>query len=75
MAPIVHGLEAGYGDRMDFTYLDVDDPGTGKFKGDLNYLYQPDIFLLDGQGNVLNRWTGAVPADELEAALLVALGG
>ena len=75
MAPIVHGLEAEYYDRIDFVYLNVDDPATNRFKEELNYLVQPDFFLLDQDGNVLNRWAGPVPAEELEAAFLTALDG
>ena len=73
MAPIVHGLEAEYYDRIEFVYLNVDDPATNRLKEELNYLVQPDFFLLDQDGNVLNRWTGPVAAEELESAFLTAL--
>jgi hypothetical protein len=75
MAPIVHGLEAEYYDQIHFVYLNIDDPSTDGFKAQLGYFVQPDFFLLDGDGKVLNRWTGPVPADELEAAFAVALEG
>ncbi len=75
MAPIVHGLEAEYYDRIDFVYLNVDDPATNRFKEELNYFVQPDFFLLDRDGTVLNRWAGPVPAEELEAAFMIALDG
>ena len=75
MAPIVHGLEAEYYDRIGFVYLNVDDPATNRFKEELNYFVQPDFFLLDRDGTVLNRWTGPVPAEELEAAFTTALDG
>lgn len=73
MLPIVHGLEARYGDQINFVYLDIDDPATSEFKRALGYRVQPHFFLLDGQGNVLHSWLGSVPADELEAALLESL--
>jgi len=73
MAPIVHGLEAEYYDRINFIYLNVDDPATNRFKEELNYFVQPDFFLLDRDGTVLNRWTGPVPAEELEGAFMTAL--
>ena len=38
-------------------------------------IVQPDFFLLDRDGTVLNRWTGPVPAEELEAAFMIALDG
>lgn len=73
MAPIVHGLEDKYSDRMIFTYLDIDDPANERFKQALDYRYQPHLFLLDAQGNVLRQWVGFVSGEELEAALLEAL--
>ena len=42
-------------------------------KEELNYFVQPDFFLLDRDGTVLNRWTGPVPAEELEGAFMTAL--
>jgi hypothetical protein len=68
MAPIVHGLEDQYGDRMAFSYLDVDDPATAEFRGALGFRYQPELYLLDAQGNVLQKWIGPVQEQELAAA-------
>ncbi len=75
MAPIVHGLEAKYHNQIRFVYLNIDDPATDQFKSQLGYFVQPDFFLLDGEGKVLARWTGPVPAEELEAAFGAALEG
>jgi len=61
----VHGLEAEYTGRIDFNYLDIDDPATDPFKQNLGYRVQPHIFLLDGQGNVVQQWLGPVSRDEL----------
>ena len=74
MAPVVHGLEAEYGDQVTFVYLDIDDPATTPFKSQLGYIYQPHFFMLDGQGNVLQQWVGMTTEAELEAALLAAIG-
>ena len=68
MKPIVHGLEAKYGDRIQFTYLDIDDARTDGIKAALGYRVQPDYFLLDGEGNVIQRWFGFVPEEELASA-------
>jgi hypothetical protein len=73
MAPIVHGLEYKYGDRMQFTYLDIDDSANNRFKQALDYRYQPHLFLLDPQGSVLKQWVGFVSAQDLEAAILAEL--
>lgn len=73
MAPVVHGLEDRYGDRVRFVYLDIDDPRTKPFKQQLNYRYQPHIFLLDNDGHVLAQWVGAVDAATLEQAIVQAI--
>lgn len=67
MAPIVHGLEAEFGDRMNFVYLDIDDPQNNRFKEQLGFRYQPQFFLLDGKGNILTAWIGRVSEDELRS--------
>jgi hypothetical protein len=74
MAPVVHGLEAKYGDQVTFVYLDIDDPATNPFKSQLGYLYQPHLFLLDGSGNPLNQWLGFTTEAQLEDALMAAIG-
>jgi hypothetical protein len=58
MAPIVHGLEAEYSDRMKFSYLDIDDPASDVLKAALGYRVQPHVFLVDGDGNVIQQWLG-----------------
>jgi hypothetical protein len=73
MKPIVHGLEAKYGDRIQFTYLDIDDSRTDSFKTALGFRVQPQYFLLDGSGNVVKEWFGFVPEEELAAAFEGAL--
>jgi hypothetical protein len=73
MAPIVHGLEAQYQDRMRFIYLDIDDSANQTYKKELGFRYQPHIFLLDAEGNVLSQWVGPVSKDDLETAILEAL--
>jgi hypothetical protein len=64
---MVHGLEAKYVGKIQFTYLDADDPNTIDFQRTLGFYYQPEIYLLDGQGNLLKKWVGYVTQEELEA--------
>jgi len=64
MAPMVHGLEAEYSGRVDFSYLDADDPNTADFQRTLGFYYQPEFYLLDGSGNVLEKFVGFVSEDE-----------
>jgi hypothetical protein len=68
MAPMVHGLEAKYFGRIQFSYLDADDPNTRDFQRTLGFNYQPEIYLLDGDGNVLQKWVGFTSQEKLEAA-------
>jgi hypothetical protein len=73
MAPVVHGLEQQYSDRIGFAYLDIEDDRNEGFKRDLGFRLQPHLFLLDGQGNVLQQWIGMVSMEDLESALQAAL--
>jgi hypothetical protein len=68
MAPMVHGLEAKYFGRIQFTYLDADDVQTAEFQRSLGFYYQPELYLLDANGKVLEKWVGYTSQDDLEAA-------
>jgi hypothetical protein len=70
----VHGLENTWGDQINFVYLDIDDPRTEPFKRQLGYRVQPHMFLLDGDGQVLEQWLGFVDAATLEMAFQNATG-
>lgn len=73
MAPVVHGLEQRWSGQVTFVYLDIDDPHTNEFKREFGYVVQPHIFLLDGEGDVLEQWIGYVEEAELESALAAAV--
>ena len=62
----MHGLEADYYDKINFVYLDVDDPANETFKKELRFTYQPQMALLDGNGQVLHEWVGPLPREEFE---------
>jgi hypothetical protein len=66
MAPMVHGLEATYFGKIKFTYLDADDPQTHDFQQALGFYYQPEVYLLDANGNVLQKWAGYTSEEEFE---------
>ena len=68
----MHGLEQQYGQNINFIYLDIDDPRNDGFKRQLGYRVQPHLFLLDGNGNVLEEWLGLVSREDLEAGLQAA---
>lgn len=67
MAPVVHGLEAKYFGRIQFTYLDADDPRTEGFQRALGFYYQPEIYLLDANGGLLKKLVGYQSEQDLEA--------
>ena len=67
MAPMVHGLEAKYFGKIKFTYLDADDPNTVDFQRKLGFYYQPEIYLLDANGNLLQKWVGDTSEEEFES--------
>ena len=73
MKPIVHGLEAEYHQQIRFTYLDIDDPGNDPFKQALGFRYQPEFYLLDGSGNVVQKWFGAVTREQFVEAFTLVL--
>lgn len=63
---MVHGLEAKYFGRIKFSYLDADDPATAEFQKTLGFYYQPEIYLLDANGKVLQKWVGFQSETDLE---------
>ena len=67
MAPMVHGLEAEYFGKVKLTYLDADDPDTDAFQRTLGFYYQPEFYLLDENGNVLEKLIGFVSEEEFRS--------
>ena len=41
MEPIVHGLEAEYGEKLDFVYYDIDAPESADAMREYNFRVQP----------------------------------
>jgi thioredoxin-like negative regulator of GroEL len=69
MAPIVHGLERQYSDRVDFLYLDTEDAATRDARSRLGFKATPHFFLLSPDGAVLGEWQGVQPRSVLDSAL------
>lgn len=67
MAPMVHGLEAKYSGKINFVFLDADDPATEEFQRALGFYYQPEFYLLDANGKVMQKFVGFVPQEDFEA--------
>ena len=66
MAPMVHGLEAEYFGKIQFTYLDADDPLTFDFQRALGFSYQPEIYFLDPNGALIMKWVGYTSEEDFE---------
>ena len=64
---MVHGLEAEYSGKVKFSYLDADDPNTDEFQRTLGFYYQPELYLLDADGNVLKKFIGYTSQEDLTA--------
>ena len=73
IAPVINGLESRYSGQVNFVYLDLEDPANSLLKILAEPRVPPIIFLLDGQGNILNYWRGLVEPLELEQALQLAI--
>jgi len=69
----VHGLEVEYYDRINFVYLDVDDPANESLKDDFEFRYQPQLVLLDGEGQVVQQWIGPISREEFMEAFEIVL--
>jgi len=69
MLPVLRNLENKYAGKVQFIYLDIDDPRTNPLKQALGYQYQPHLFLLNGEGKVIKQWIGYVPEVELDTVL------
>lgn len=67
MAPMVHGLEAEYYGKVKFSYLDADDPLTEDFQRTLGFVYQPEFYFLDANGNVLKKLVGFASANDFRS--------
>ncbi len=67
MAPMVHGLEAEFFGKVKFSYLDADDPNTDSFQRKLGFYYQPELYLLDADGNVLQKFIGRTTEEQLRS--------
>jgi hypothetical protein len=68
MKPVVHGLEAEYGDVIEFVLLDIDDPANDEAKRRFGYRFQPHFFLVDANGEIVDQWLGIVSEAQFRAA-------
>jgi thiol-disulfide isomerase/thioredoxin len=66
--PVLKNLEAEWGDKIRFVYLDVDDPlNTANLERLSRFRVVPELILLDGNGTVIKDWVGPPPRENLVA--------
>ncbi len=68
MRPIVHRLEAEYWGRIDFVYLDIDDPVNQAIKDAYGFTAQPLFILVEPDGTEVRRWFGYTNEEEFRQA-------
>ncbi|MBA3342169.1 MAG: hypothetical protein H0T48_10065 [Gemmatimonadaceae bacterium] len=69
MAPVVHGLEQQYENRVDFVFLDTSDPQTTAARQRLGFKSTPHFFFLLKNGSIVTDFQGVVPRDSLVRSL------
>ena len=65
----MHGAEQRYAGRVDFVYLDIDNPAVDEFKEALPYRGQPTIVVLGPEGEVLQTHYGFINDEQINALL------
>ncbi len=73
MAPAINFLSEEYSEDIGFIFLDIDDPSTGGLKKYFKYQYQPEYYLINKEGMIIQKWTGFVDESELRAKFNEAL--
>ena len=65
----MHGLEKEYWNRVDFLYIDIDDPANDPTLREFGFWSQPEFFLLDAEGNQIEHFFGMMATQLLPEAL------
>ena len=73
MEPVVNGLEASYGEQVDFRLLDVNSDQGGEAFRRYQLLGHPSYIILNPDGEVIWSGLGEQPSDFLEVQLMAAL--
>ena len=69
MAPVVHGLEQEYRNRIDFLYLNVADDANAEAERRYGFTSTPHFFFLRPNGTTVSNVQGVVPGDSLRRRL------
>ena len=68
MRPTVHSLEATYWGKVEFVYLDIDNPDNSAMMQRYAFTAQPLFVLVAPDGTEIQRWFGYTQADEFTTA-------
>ncbi len=71
----MHGLEPKYADKVNFVYLDTDDPAVKPWMKQLHYRGMPHLILLDAEGNPVKQWIGTATQESIAQAFDAVLAG
>ena len=65
MRPSVRWLEENYHDRIDFHWLNFDDPGNAALIEQYRVTGVPTVVLLDADGNLVQKYVGYMDKEQL----------
>lgn len=65
----MHGLEAEYWGQIDFLYIDREDPANMELNQLLGVRTQPEFYLVDADGNLVESWFGARSEEDMRSSL------
>lgn len=74
MKPIVDGIEKEYAGQVTIVRLNIDDPNAAEAKVTYKFRFQPYYVLLDGEGQVVDSWTGRKDKSVFDEAFAGILG-
>ena len=69
MKPVMASLKAKFGDSVTWHYHEFNQPESAQSNEDFNIQAHPLIFILDRRGNLVRKFPGVVPMEELVAAV------
>lgn len=69
MAPDITATKAEFGSTVEYLHLDVDDPANAALIEQFAVAGTPTFVLLDGEGQIVQRWQGSTDISEIETAL------
>lgn len=65
----MNGLQAQFGEEIEFIVLNIDDPATLPLRQQYNMVQRTNYVLVNARGEVVQRWFGALNEDEVARAL------